>query len=45
MCGGGNIIGDIFGGVGNAMNAVQTRAEAKGNAKTIRSVARAEAEV
>ena len=44
MCGGGNIIGDIFSGAQGMMNAVQSNEEAKGNAKTVRSVARVEAE-
>lgn len=39
MCGGG-MVSDIFNGVGSAMNSVQTRAEGKGNAKTINSVAK-----
>lgn len=43
MCG-GNPIGDIFSGVQNAANAQMADATAKGNAKTARSVARAEAE-
>ena len=38
MCGGG-MIGSIFSGVENMANAVQSDAVAKGNAKTVRSVA------
>lgn len=44
MCGKGNIVGDVFKGIGGMANAVQSDAEAKGNAKTVRSVARVEAE-
>jgi hypothetical protein len=43
MCG-GNPIGDIFEGVQNLGNALQTDAIAKGNAKTVKSVARAQAD-
>lgn len=40
MCGGkGGMIGSIFSGVENMANAVQSDAVAKGNAKTVRSVA------
>lgn len=39
MCGGG-MISDIFESAGSLMNSVQTRAESKGNAKTIQSVAK-----
>nr|WP_228257209.1 hypothetical protein [Acinetobacter sp. WCHAc060025] len=38
------MISDIFNGVGSAMNSVQTRADAKGNAKTIKSVAKLESQ-
>lgn len=43
MCGGGGI-GDIFSGVQNLANAQMADATSKGNARTARSVARAEAE-
>lgn len=42
MCGGG--VSSIFSGVQNLANAQQADAESKGNAKTVRSVARVEAE-
>ena len=43
MCGGG-MVSSIFSGVENMANAVQVDAESKGNAKTVRSVARVEAD-
>lgn len=43
MCSGG-MVSSGFEAVGNMANAVQVDAEAKGNAKTVRSVARAQAE-
>lgn len=43
MCG-GNPIGDIFSGVENIANAQMADATAKGNAKTVQSVARAQAD-
>lgn len=43
MCGGGGI-GEIFSGVQNLANAQMADATSKGNARTARSVARAEAE-
>ncbi len=43
MCGGG-AVSSIFSGVQNMANAQQADAESKGNAKTVRSVARAEAD-
>ena len=39
MCGGG-VISSVFSGVENAANAVQADAVAKGNAKTVQSVAK-----
>jgi pyruvate/2-oxoglutarate dehydrogenase complex dihydrolipoamide acyltransferase (E2) component len=43
MCG-GNPIGDIFSGIENVANAQMADATAKGNAKTVQSVARAQAD-
>ena len=43
MCG-GNPVGDIFSGIENMANAQMADATAKGNAKTVQSVARAQAE-
>ncbi|MFQ1044038.1 hypothetical protein [Acinetobacter sp. NIOH-H-8] len=44
MCGKGNIVGDVFSGIEDMANAQMASAVSKGNAKTVRSVALAEAE-